>query len=244
MNKGICKGCGESNELVKCHLIPESFTRSTDDGSGAPVEITDAPGIFPKRRPIGHYDPNLLCETCEVSLGAVDTYGFKILGQKQKDYEQHNKSGKLLYYTLNNVDTNLLRRFLVSVLWRFSVSNIPFANMVSIGPHEALAKEICFGRGSRKTEEQFTFMLSKFKPSKKSTMTLNPHPIRFKNRIYIKILFPGIQAWIKVDSQPTHHDLKTFDPYGGQNLVFLAREIEDSPEMRLMQQLAINSHRR
>lgn len=244
MNIGICKGCGETAELVKSHLIPESFVRSTDDGSGPPLEVTDAPGVFPKRRPIGHYDPNLLCESCEVLLGPLDEYGFEILSQKQSEYRAHTNAGEILYYSLCGVDTERLRRFLISVLWRFSASTIQFAKMVSIGSHESLAKDISFGASERKNKQQFTFMLSRFMPSSKSSITINPHTIRFRKRRYVKILFPEVQAWIKVDSQNTIDDLMMFDPSNGEDLVFLAREIDNSPEMRLMQQLIKHSHRR
>ena len=238
MNVGKCKGCDKTAELVKSHLIPESFVRATDDGSGAPIEVTDVVGIFPKRRPIGHYDANILCIDCESKLSIADDYGYELFCKRSDQHVPHKRDGSILYYTVEDVDSVLLHRFLVSMLWRFSISTIPFANLIALGPHEEQARKISIDHVQAINRHSFSYMISRFMPSSKSSMTINPHMVKWNNINYAKILMPEYQAWIKVDSQTTHSDMEMFMPSSNNKLTIIAREMDGSPELKLMQHLA------
>jgi len=231
----ICKSCGLDKILVKSHLIPESFVRATDDGSGMLLEITDRVGVFPRRRPIGHYDSNILCYDCEVKLGIPDDYGFKILSQCLGEQIPKYNGTEIGYYTQSGVDVDLLKQFLVSVLWRLSVSTIDFANLISLGQFESRAKEIAFGDQS--SEHEFSFFLSRFKPDPKSSIMISPFGQKFMNCNFATIFFPEIQAWLKVDNRNTAPDLMKFLPKNGTEVILIARDINTSPELTLINKL-------
>ena len=60
-----CKSCGQARKLVKAHAIPEAFFRELNNDGMAPIVITNRPGEFSKRAPIGIYDKTILCSDCE-----------------------------------------------------------------------------------------------------------------------------------------------------------------------------------
>jgi hypothetical protein len=108
--------CGESNKLVKSHIIPEAFWREIRQGDDAPLLITSVKGEFPKKAPIGVYDDGILCTECEESFGHVDDYGITVLLKRRDELFRPSKDGAgALAYVAEDVDQRTLLKFFVSV---------------------------------------------------------------------------------------------------------------------------------
>jgi len=93
--------------------------------------------------PNGIYDSNILCKECDNKiLGSLESYSKIILwggNGKPKSYhsvdiEADQSNNKLLH--ISNIDYNKFKRFLLSILWRASISKQDIFKRVSLGIHE------------------------------------------------------------------------------------------------------------
>lgn len=144
MNKkkqGICNLCGQEKLFCKAHIIPESFYKEFSRERGKLV-IVDKDCNYTKRTPIGIYDETILCRECDGDiLGGLDEYG-KCFFYK-KVFTKFCKNNECLFYLKKEeYDFVKLRKFLISVLWRASISENDFFNTVSLKKYQDIAKQI------------------------------------------------------------------------------------------------------
>lgn len=86
----------------------------------------------------GVYDAEILCEECERRFSEFDRYGWETLGPMALDRPPAESKIDHLYKI--DCDTDKLRRFILSVLWRASVSKSPFYTAIKLGPYEDLLR--------------------------------------------------------------------------------------------------------
>jgi hypothetical protein len=121
---GVCKMCDQLKSLVKAHIIARSFFE-TIRGSGKYSVLVNAnkpikaAGTFFRAGP---HDDSILCEECERLFSEFDNYGWQILGTPSLNDPVYD-NGKPYSYKIA-CDTDKLRRFLLSVLWRASASKL------------------------------------------------------------------------------------------------------------------------
>ena len=83
----------------------------------------------------GIYDTSILCADCDGRFSKLDENGWEILGKPLKvQIIADPVTGVELAIEVSGVDTDKLRRFILSVLWRSSVSNLDVYSNVSLGP--------------------------------------------------------------------------------------------------------------
>lgn len=141
-----CRLCGANAVFVKSHIIPEAFFRELRSDGEVPLLVAGKMGQLPKKAPIGVYDPRILCALCEAKFSSVDSYGIAVLLSKFDQYfKPLQLDDRAIAFQGAEVDTTRLLRFLVSILWRGSVSTQPFYSTVVLGPLEKLAKDAIFG---------------------------------------------------------------------------------------------------
>jgi hypothetical protein len=123
----------------RAHVIPEAFFRvQRVKGEAPPVLLTSTQGVHPRRAPIGVYDENILCRACENKFQTLDDYGITVLLTRFDDlFHPIEEGGHVAAYESSAIDQPLLLRFLVSVLWRASVSTQPYYKRVTLGPYDA-----------------------------------------------------------------------------------------------------------
>lgn len=80
----------------------------------------------------GEYEANILCQKCENDLGKLDEYAAQIihgLGLKEKLYFREHVFREILFNVLmaeDGYDYTKFKLFLLSVVWRASISSRPF----------------------------------------------------------------------------------------------------------------------
>ena len=77
--------CGETHPLIKAHVIPRSFFKQLNDGSGPLKVASNKLGTYPRTSPTGVYDDHLVCETCEKLFASWDDYAQQLLLDPYKD---------------------------------------------------------------------------------------------------------------------------------------------------------------
>ena len=111
---GICRLCGEEKPLIKAHIVPAPFWPNAT--SGMPKLLTNTEGIFPRRAPIGVYDEEILCRTCDQTLGILDQKAAENLLQA-KPVPLFGSARDIGYHYPNYQSDDLLS-FVASVAWR------------------------------------------------------------------------------------------------------------------------------
>jgi hypothetical protein len=155
--KGICKLCDKEKDLIKkSHIIPEFMYQYLFDEKHKFI-LTPSSELIkenPKTqfRPTGDYEGGILCGTCDNELiGSYETYASKTIYSKEKLPDDiafrvtnyHNKVGQS-WSQCENVDYKKFKLFLLSILWRASISTRPLFSEVDLGVHENKLKEMLF----------------------------------------------------------------------------------------------------
>jgi hypothetical protein len=230
-----CKGCGESEKLIKAHIIPKSFFVSMKSSSKPLRIISNTLGAYPKKSPIGVYDKNILCGECEKKFQQIDDYGYRVLiGEEYKQTPRYNK-GKLIGYQINKIDVSKLKLFFIGILWRASISEEGHYSKVKIGSLEDKAQKLIWDENSGEIDD-FSFLLAKFDDVSNgvSRIIMDPHPTSFFDVNYHQFYFYGYVLYIKTDSKETPIEWKTLISRDDNLCVVSRGRVEDSKEFPIL----------
>lgn len=201
-----CRICAVTSGFVKAHIIPEAFFRELREGEVAPLLLAGAKGHPPEKAPIGVYDKNLLCSVCESKFLRWDTYGIEKLLTRFDDYFTPLESeGKTIAHEAAVVDKLAVLDFLVSVLWRASVSTHKFYNTVNLGPYEQkVLSQMLLNQGH--APDSFDAVLSRWVDDDDETLPttglMNPHREKWGGINAYRLYLGKIVAYIRVDQRP------------------------------------------
>jgi hypothetical protein len=134
----ICHGLGcTSTALIKAHIIPQSFGRYVEGNSGPNVMLS--PEGRSMKTPRGLFDTGILCATCDGYLNKkYDDPAFRFfksfdLGStKIIDLNPTKYHGAPPFFEASGVDCDMLCGFILSVLWRSSISSRPEVSSVRL----------------------------------------------------------------------------------------------------------------
>jgi hypothetical protein len=111
----------------------------------------------------GVYDPKILCADCDNKLGDYDDYAIDVCRRFNADKILDGQG----MFTLPNVDGDKFAKFVLAVLWRASISRRLEYKSVSLGPYEAVARDVLFGTKTLSDMPQFQLMVFRYNESKK-----------------------------------------------------------------------------
>jgi hypothetical protein len=155
--KGICKLCDQEKDLLnKSHIIPEFMYQYLFDEKHQFMMTSSSEFTKDKSksqyRPSGEYEGGILCHSCDNDiLGAYESYASRViystkgvpdnLAVKVTNYQ--NKDGQS-WSLCENVDYQKFKLFLLSLLWRASISTRHLFSEIELGPHENRIKRMIF----------------------------------------------------------------------------------------------------
>jgi hypothetical protein len=85
-----------------------------------------------------------LCEDCEKKFSGFDNYGWQILGKLSLANPLYDDFEDFPYAYKIDCNTDKIRRFILAVLWRASVSRNSLYSAVNLGPYESRLKARLF----------------------------------------------------------------------------------------------------
>jgi hypothetical protein len=144
---GTCKLREHEAPLIRAHILPASFYRDTNPPGAGPAHIigTD-PDEYTQRSPTGIYDTDIVCEACERLFTPYDDYAAELLIDRRDSAFQQYLLADKSFFRADDFDYAKLKLFIISVLWRASVSTRPFFHRISLGPFEQKAREMILRR--------------------------------------------------------------------------------------------------
>jgi hypothetical protein len=189
----ICKLCHQDKKLLKhSHIIPDFAYKGIYDEKH---QIYYGNFINPdkgKLIPSAPYDKNILCRECDGDIiGRLDHYASLALYGNNPSY----KKIKILkikspngpdYLHIENIDYRFFKLFILSVLWRASVSKHPIFKNIDLGKFEGEIGEMIL-KGDPKDFSKFkTCLILADKHEKLNTeMVSEPRKISSSSPFYI-----------------------------------------------------------
>jgi hypothetical protein len=226
-----CKLCLQKRPLVKSHAFPRSFF-------GEDNVLIEENSLYPKRRPIGPYDKNILCEECENDLnkGFDDYAKVTLIDKKDLIHEIINNSygsGSVSFYRLANKDGyDQISRFLISVLWRASVAFQNDFENVSLGPYESIARQIILDK-NYDFKKYFLVALFYF-PNFNGKINLISKPTRIESLNFYIFMMGTIKVYIKCDKRPFPSWGMPLTLSKENNILMLENDLRDHPEHKIL----------
>jgi len=233
-----CKGCNTEKKLVKSHIIPKSFFKHAKGSENILVMRSTSNPARSLKRPIGEYDNEILCESCEAKFQDMDDYAAKILIQ-ETNIKEIKKSGEVIIYKQECVDYLLLKSFVVGLLWRASISNREFYSKVKLGPLEDTAKELIWNN-DLSDKHLFSFFLTRF-PKRSDRLEkgiISPQGLlRYWGVNYYKFSLGSYTLFVKADSRKTPRHFEKFISKNSNLFIFSNNDFEGSQEFKVAKSL-------
>lgn len=161
-----------SEELVKAHIIPAGFGRFIR-GADANVKMTpERVGVATPQ--LGEYDSDILCGPCDRFLGLNDEY---VLGVCQRFESDHRKLVQDIF-ELPGVDCERFCKFILSALWRASISRRPSFASIDLGPYEDRARNVLFGATPLSSLPAFEVIVQRYRSDHMDTTKWYFQPVR------------------------------------------------------------------
>lgn len=190
-NFGRCKLCLEEKLLQKrSHIIPNFMYKSFyhENGMLKYGLLADLKEGVAEELKTGFYESNILCNNCDtVIINKYETYANSVLytdDQKEKlrpIVTDLNIGGYALKH-YKNINYKKFKLFLHTLLWRSSISKLPFFKHVNLGPHEnVLRKNIL--EGDPGDENEYPIVISEYKYTSNipTDFILIPYKVRVNN---------------------------------------------------------------
>lgn len=163
MDKGKCKLClkDDIELLSKSHIIPKFLFEDMKDENNSFVQIEPDRFIEGRRQHIkrprdAFHEANILCKKCDgVIIKEYEDYLKLVFHSTLKPISRpkfvkripYSKEFNVLF--IENIDYKLYKLGFLSILWRASISKLPFFKSVNLGSHsEVLRKMLLEGMAS------------------------------------------------------------------------------------------------
>lgn len=135
----LCKLCQEERELCnESHIIPNFLYKELFDDKHRIFRLsTDSPRIDNVSN--GEYEGGILCFDCDNRvLGGFESYASMVFhgGVRGISSQNFRKPDGLEFSRLGGIDYKKFKLFLLSLLWKASISSRPFFQHVSLGAYE------------------------------------------------------------------------------------------------------------
>lgn len=190
-----CRLCLEDKKLVKSHIIPKFMFKKMKDGDNVFYEVlfnlaTNESKY--KKTQIEDYDKNILCENCDNAIlgGSYEKYFEKVMYGENLPYDiaprctnYKNPNDGTEYSICKNINYTKLKLFLLSILWRSSITDRPYFENVSIGyKHEERLREIIY-TGEHIPFDEYPVIITSFlrTDNKLDNLIAQPKRIRTKS---------------------------------------------------------------
>jgi hypothetical protein len=232
-----CKapGCGNKN-LIQAHIIPAAFAR-TLYRAGGHNKVIFSDGGRRAQYQNGEFDNEILCHQCDNILGALDRYGFEV--------SQRFPAGP---YRTNRVDLadvcgEMFARFVLSVLWRASISTRPTFETISLGPYEEKAGRVIFQKDTMDSIAEYQLIANRYSSASMDTARFFSIPVRSRLGALNAFGFGlgGFQLVAKFDKRPLPSFLSEFVVNRSNRLLSFVIPLENTDEYKMMSEAANRS---
>ena len=232
-----CNLTGKTGKPVRAHIIPKAFYGGLDPNNPPlimPSNLVDRP----ERTRTGVWDDEILTAEGEHITQELDDYAAKILIEEIDEFVvEAVHEGLPLLKVLHDYDYKKLKLFFLSLIWRASVSKRKEFQLVNLGPHEHIIRDMIM-RNDPGGAEEYSVCLFKFIEDTHKSI-LFPAREKFDGINYYRFIMAGYIVLIKIDNQSSRDPLKHIQISPDKPLLVVMREFKGSPEMKLASDIAM-----
>lgn len=161
----ICKLCHKEKKLIKkSHIIPDFMYQGLYTDKHKIYKLSPSRYISGDKRvqmpSSGEYEGGLLCKKCDnVIMGQYEDYARRALYGGQLPSSESPRAAMFttpagIQYTLvKNLSYKKFKLFLLSILWRASISRRDLFKSVDLGPHEEIIRQMIWTGNPGSTED-------------------------------------------------------------------------------------------
>lgn len=167
---GKCKLCRNVRPLLnESHIIPEFMYSNLFDDHNKINKFAPAEYVRGNRRVLrpssGEYESGVLCQECDNQrLGRLETYarqalyGGKLPLEEKPICKNYRTPEGIEFTRCQNISYKKFKLFLLSILWRASISSREFFKEVALGPYEEIIRQMLINEDP-KNEEAFPIVM-------------------------------------------------------------------------------------
>jgi hypothetical protein len=190
--QGVCKLCGETAELRKSHILPEFlYAPLYDPAHNSFHVLTGEENDRDYQMRKGAWE-RLLCRTCEEKFSRTESYAANVLTRSKLGVEQIGSRT----FRVSGIDYKLFKLFLLSLLWRASVSSHKLFRNVELGPHEDRLRDLLI-RERPGTPTEYPCLIFALQYQGKAVRDLidQPDRVRLFGEVAYRFIF-GSFCWV------------------------------------------------
>lgn len=192
----ICKLCLQEKPLLKqSHIVPNFIYKELRDEDNSFIQA-NLKDLYGKKTFTGFFESNILCKDCDnILLGKLENYGCTILyGGKIKGVNIVNEinQNNIEWTRGIGVDYKRFKLFLLSILWRWSISSGDFFSFVDLGKHEEIIRKMLLA-GDPGDELDYPCAITSYRAHKDLPFQIISQPLKHRNNggICYSILMNG-----------------------------------------------------
>ncbi len=233
-----CCLCLQEKKLVDAHIIPKwAFMYLYPESKVQPLILIGTEGN--KKSRVGVYDPNILCKECDGFIGIFNNYGKKVFLEKQLEDSQFQG----LAYVIKDIKPEELKIFLLSVIWRASISKREEVKAISLGPYEDKIHNLLFKKKENKDItpdlKEFSILISRFGEGGYPDLTNKNIQLPLFTRVdgvnFNIVYFPrGFKIYIKTDKRLISEPFNKLELKDGDLIVLKLKNFQESKEFYQM----------
>ena len=182
-----CKLCLQNKSLLKqSHIIPNFLYKELLKKDGFFVE-GNLKKISSKILQTGVFDRYILCAECDNNLlSKLESYAYQVLYDIKKVKgtnlaNEINQNG-VEWTMARGVDYKTFKLFLLSLLWRFSISKQQVFNGVNLGSHEEKIRRMIFEDDPREILD-YPCAISSYKHHSDLPFQIISQPLKHRNEL-------------------------------------------------------------
>ena len=233
----VCKLTGKSGRAVKAHIVPKAFYELPPQSEGTNRLLTNTPGQFPKKIPVGIYDDAIVTSEGESLFDPWDNYACEVLLNRFKEFTPLCKSHQLAGWQLEDVDYARLKLFGLSVLWRAHASTKPAFQKVKLGAHESKIRDLLLRKEPAKAEN-YSVCFIRWIDDGFGPVFMDPFPERYDGVKFYRVYCGRYVLCVKVDCRDTGPTLRELQVAPTRPLLVCARDLRKSKEWPEMVNIA------
>lgn len=249
----ICKLCGENKNLIDAHIVPKALIREILPSDGKALMIIEKGLPFTPKSWSGEYDSEILCSSCDAYLGIFEEIGINIL-RSVESYETIVSSvdQRVKVYKLIDFNYVSFKLFILSILWKASISKRFAYEAVCLGSYENQVKQMLLNKDFGKDEE-FSVFIGKYRPSEineyqqvKHVMhkvMMSPLKIRIDNITYYELPLLEYMVYVKVSNRPVPRRVLPFSLMKDQPFHIFEMAFDGSHKHKNLLQSVLNQHK-
>ena len=183
-----CRLCLQNKELIKnSHIIPDFLYKDLYDEKHTMIRTEGLDVKSARKIQTGEKEGGILCRECDNEiLGSLERYAHRVLYTDKEGIIAPvvlHPDGKLTSNQCDNIDYTKFKLFLLSLLWRASISRNPFFSHVDLGPLGEPIRQMLLNSDAR-GQMDFPCMVSSWRHDQRrmaSAAISSPRRIRGEN---------------------------------------------------------------